>query len=409
MRRDLTVQDAADLARSPYPMRALSRPKVQPLESARNSSGLGRRREAVNTLFQASSIGALLPNLQEGVFIAAVNGCWLQANPALVRMLDYSSEEELLQGVRNGEVFARPDSWECLRVAAEAAGILQNENVPLRRKDGRVIPTRQNILALRDGRGRVTQYCGLVLDISDAVALQHTGRMAALGETVAGVAHEVNNPLTVILGITGLLLENPEVPETAKGELRLIAQEIERTQAIVQSLLRYVRPTPPQREPLQINRVVRQALRLRGYDSAAHGVTLQERYEEGLPDILGDAHQLQQVFVNILNNAYDAVREVRPRGCVEVETARHNGFVEIRFRDNGSGMKQPDRVFDPFFTTKDVGKGTGLGLSISHGIARANGGEVVCYNNPDGPGATFVVRLPWKPHVTAATRDDRHG
>jgi two-component system NtrC family sensor kinase len=119
-----------------------------------------------------------------------------------------------------------------------------------------------------------------------------------------------------------------------------------------------------------------------------------ERFDPRLPEIVGDAHQLQQVFLNVLNNAYDAVREAGRPGRIEIETARRGEFVEISIRDNGTGISQPELIFDPFFTTKEVGKGTGLGLSICYGIVREHGGEILCENNGVAPGCTFLVRLP---------------
>src|SRR5262249_37979693 len=115
---------------------------------------------------------------------------------------------------------------------------------------------------------------------------------------------------------------------------------------------------------------------------------------EPLPAILGDSHQLQQVCLNILNNAYDAVRNIGRPARIEVRTSRHSGWVELVFRDNGCGIENGERIFEPFFTTKEVGRGTGLGLSICYGIVQEHGGEIVCANNPDGMGATFTVRLP---------------
>jgi two-component system NtrC family sensor kinase len=113
-----------------------------------------------------------------------------------------------------------------------------------------------------------------------------------------------------------------------------------------------------------------------------------------LPQAIGDAHQLQQVFLNILNNAYDAVRDTGRPARIEIRTSNLGGFVEVLFRDNGYGISFPERIFDPFFTTKEIGKGTGLGLSICYGIVREHGGEILCHNNAEGEGATFIVRLP---------------
>jgi two-component system NtrC family sensor kinase len=151
---------------------------------------------------------------------------------------------------------------------------------------------------------------------------------------------------------------------------------------------------PPQRQSVQLNSILSRTIQLRSYDFSSHGVQVIENFQSDIAPVIGDSHQLQQVFLNILNNAYDAVRETGRPARIEVRTARMPGSVEVSFRDNGMGIACPDRIFDPFFTTKEVGKGTGLGLSICYGIVREHGGEISCYNNKDGVGATFVVRLP---------------
>jgi two-component system NtrC family sensor kinase len=119
-----------------------------------------------------------------------------------------------------------------------------------------------------------------------------------------------------------------------------------------------------------------------------------EHLDEGLPEVIGDAQQLQQVFLNILNNAYDAVHEGGHPPRIEIMTAKSGNAVEVSFRDNGNGISDPTRIFDPFYTTKEVGKGTGLGLSICYGIVKEHGGDILCHNNSEGQGATFVIRLP---------------
>jgi two-component system NtrC family sensor kinase len=235
-------------------------------------------------------------------------------------------------------------------------------------------------------------------DITDAAMLQaklvHTEKLAAVGQLVSGVAHEVNNPLTAILGFADLLTENPEIPDSARKDLRVILQEAQRTKQIVQNLLSFARQMPPQRRPVQVNSILSSTLQLRAYDFSSHGVEVVESLHTNLPEVIGDSHQLQQVFLNIINNAYDAVRETGRPPRLEIATSVVGGFAQVSFRDNGHGIAHPDRIFDPFFTTKEVGKGTGLGLSICYGIVREHGGEILCHNNEDGPGATFVVRLP---------------
>jgi PAS domain S-box-containing protein len=262
-----------------------------------------------------------------------------------------------------------------------------------------------NFSPMRDENGVVTCIVAVLTDITDAAVLRdkliHAEKMAAVGQLVSGVAHEVNNPLTAILGFADLLMENPEVPDSARKDLRVILQEAQRTKQIVQNLLSFARQMPPQRAEVQLNSILRRTVQLRSYDFTSHGVEVIEHLDENLPEVMGDAHQLQQVFLNILNNAYDAVHEIGRPARIEIMSTKADDSVEVSFRDNGNGITQPDRIFDPFFTTKEVGKGTGLGLSICYGIVKAHGGEILCHNNLGEPGATFIVRLPATSHAAS--------
>ena len=255
-----------------------------------------------------------------------------------------------------------------------------------------------NLSPMRDEQGTVTSIVVVMTDITDSAILRdklvHAEKMAAVGQLVSGVAHEVNNPLTAILGFADLLMENPELPEGARKDLRVILQEAQRTKQIVQNLLSFARQMPPQRTAVQLNAILRRTVQLRAYDFTSHGIEVVENLDEQLPEVMGDAHQLQQVFLNILNNAYDAVHEVGRPARIEIMSTKAGETVEVSFRDNGNGISHPDRIFDPFFTTKEVGKGTGLGLSICYGIVKEHGGEILCHNNLGEPGATFIVRLP---------------
>jgi PAS domain S-box-containing protein len=469
----------------------------------------------------------LFDSIQEGLFFATPDGQFLDVNDAMVRMLGYESREQLLHADVSPHLYPTPAAKKRLVHAIAERGALRNYEETLRRKDGSLLHTLQNISAVRDVLGRVVQIRGLMLDvteqkmfqsqlqrerdfnqkilnttqsmilvldtaglisyanrrcyeagyreeelighrlvswvepsqredfeaalqttahgqqvenlelrvkrsdgsmghfsislspmrdessqvnsvvvvmtdITDAVLLQaklaHSEKMATIGRLVSGVAHEVNNPLAAILGFTDLLLENPEVPASAREDLQIILQETQRTKEIVQDLLSFARQRPAQREPMQVNAILRQTIKLRSYDFASHGVQVVEEFDENLAPTLGDGQQLQQVFLNILNNAYDAIQESGNHGKITIRTRRaidsKVDSVEIAFIDNGTGVTEPDRIFDPFFTTKQVGKGTGLGLSICYGIVRAHGGEILCWNNAGDAGSTFVVHLP---------------
>ena len=282
--------------------------------------------------------------------------------------------------------------------AALQGRLVDNLEVPILRADGRVGQFSVNLSPMRDEQGGLTSIVAVMTDITDAALLQaklmHAEKMAAVGQLVSGVAHEVNNPLTAILGFADLLMENEEVPDSARKDLRVILLEAQRTKQIVQNLLSFARQMPPQRKPVHLDAILERTVQLRAYDLNSHGIEVVERFSENLPEVVGDALQLQQVFLNILNNAYDAVREIGRPARIEISTAPISTGVEVSFRDNGNGVAAPERIFDPFFTTKDVGKGTGLGLSICYGIVREHGGEILCQNNTDSPGATFLVRLP---------------
>ena len=465
----------------------------------------------------------LFDSIQEGLFFASPDGQFLDVNDAMVRMLGYSSREELLRADVGPHLYPALAARERFLQALSEHGVLRNYEDTLRRKDGTLLHTLQNISAVRDARGNIVQIRGLMLDvteqkmfqsqllrerdfnqkilnttqsmilvldtaglisyanrrcyeagyredelighrlvewventhreefeaalettahgnqvenvelrvrrgdasmghfsislspmrdesdtvnsvvvvmtdITDAVLLQaklaHSEKMATIGRLVSGVAHEVNNPLAAILGFTDLLLENPDIPAPAREDLQIILQETQRTRVIVQDLLSFARQRPVQRESVKINAILRQTIKLRSYDFASHGVEVTEQFDEALAPVVGDPQQLQQVFLNILNNAYDTVQESGRRGAILIQTSASGNSIEISVKDNGTGIANAERIFDPFYTTKQAGKGTGLGLSICYGIVRAHGGEITCSNNADSPGSRFVIRLP---------------
>ncbi len=251
---------------------------------------------------------------------------------------------------------------------------------------------------MRDEQGNVSSVVVVMTDITDAALLQakliNTEKLAAVGQLVSGVAHEVNNPLTAILGFADLLLDTPGLPPEGQRDLNVIIQEAQRTKLIVQNLLSFARQVPQQRKTIQLNSIVERTLQLRAYDLSSHGVEVVQHLDRELPEVIGDEHQMQQVFLNILNNAYDAMRDSGNPRRVEVSSMLSGEHVEVRFKDSGTGIAEPERIFDPFFTTKEVGKGTGLGLSICYGIVHEHKGEIGAHNNAPEAGATFIVRLP---------------
>jgi two-component system NtrC family sensor kinase len=348
--------------------------------------------------------GKILGNTQSLILVADTAGLISYANR---RWYDAGFEQRELLGRPLLEL-AAPGFRRAFEDAVQSTlNSQQVDNLELEivRRNGAVGKFSANLSPMRDEQGTVTSIVLVLTDITDSAVLRdklvHAEKMAAVGQLVSGVAHEVNNPLTAILGFADLLMENPELPETARKDLRVILQEAQRTKQIVQNLLSFARQMPPQRNAVQLNAILRRTIQLRSYDFTSHGVDVVEHLDQDLPDVMGDAHQLQQVFLNILNNAYDAVHEVGQPARIEIVSTKAGDAVEVSFSDNGNGISHPDKIFDPFFTTKEVGKGTGLGLSICYGIVKEHGGEILCHNNIGGKGATFIVRLPASSHTAS--------
>jgi two-component system NtrC family sensor kinase len=348
--------------------------------------------------------GKILSNTQSLILVADTAGLISYANR---RWYEAGFEQRELLGRPLLEL-AAPGYVRPLADAVQAilrGGQVDNLELQIMRGNGHAGQFSVNLSPMRDEQGNINSIVVVMTDITDSAELRdklvHAEKMAAVGQLVSGVAHEVNNPLTAILGFADLLLENPDLPATAVKDLRVILHEAQRTKQIVQNLLSFARQMPPQRNAVQLNLILRRTIQLRSYDFNSHGVEIIEHLDEGLPDIFGDAHQLQQVFLNILNNAYDAVHEVGRPARIEIMSTKSGDAVEVSFCDNGYGISHPDKIFDPFFTTKEVGKGTGLGLSICYGIVKEHGGEILCHNNPDGQGATFIVRFPAAPHTAS--------
>jgi two-component system NtrC family sensor kinase len=220
--------------------------------------------------------------------------------------------------------------------------------------------------------------------------------MSAVGQLIAGVAHELNNPLTAILGYAQLL-ESEKLEARAMDYATKVFKQAQRTHRVVQNLLSFARQRKPEKHEFDVIKVLDEALLLRDYDMKVNSIELEREIANGLPAVSGDPHQLEQVFLNIINNALDAMMDdSRPDGAerklvVRVRaTAEH---VTLEFQDSGPGLKEPNRIFEPFYTTKDVGKGTGLGLSICYGIVKEHSGEIAA-RNAEGGGAIIEVRLP---------------
>lgn len=223
--------------------------------------------------------------------------------------------------------------------------------------------------------------------------LLHSEKMAAVGQLISGVAHELNNPLTAILGYSQLLTSSGQLGAQGMEYSDKLYKQAQRTHRIVQNLLSFARQHKPERTAVQINQILQDTLALRDYDLRMSNIRVHFELAPDLPITAADPHQLQQVFLNLVNNAVDAILEESKDGDLWVRTEAKDERIFIEFTDSGPGVKDASRVFDPFYTTKPVGKGTGLGLSICYGIVTEHGGAI-SVRNVQPKGASFTIELP---------------
>jgi len=229
--------------------------------------------------------------------------------------------------------------------------------------------------------------------------LVHAEKLSAVGELASGVAHEINNPLTTILGLSQLMLTRPDVPAPLRERIALVADEASRAAAIVQNLLMFARHYPPERRPCSLGEAVRRVIALKSYQLEQDKIHVELALGDD-PTVWADENQIQQVLLNLVQNAHQAMVRQSSDRTLTVRLAPREQHVAIEVLDTGPGIPPHllSRIFDPFFTTKGPGEGSGLGLSVSYGIVGQHGGRLYAENRPEG-GAIFVVELPLGQHA----------
>ncbi|MEI6084577.1 MAG: ATP-binding protein [Verrucomicrobiota bacterium] len=246
----------------------------------------------------------------------------------------------------------------------------------------------QTVETLRTTRDRLTQ----------------SEKLSAIGEFVAGVTHELNNPLTSVIGFAELMQQST-TDERHRRQIDIVAREAHRCRKIVQSLLSFSRQHKIERKLINVNDVVDAALDILQYQLRTGNIQVERRLSPNLPPVLADDHQLQQVIINLLNNARQVLEDRSANGRIRIVSQAQAGQVEVSIQDNGPGISSENlsKIFAPFFTTKEVGKGTGLGLSLCYGILQEHGGTITAHSGP-GAGATFVMTLPAADPVVSDNR-----
>jgi PAS domain S-box-containing protein len=349
----------------------------------------------------------LVKRVNVGVFRASIEGRFIDVNPALVRMLGYACENEVRELDFRRDVFVDSAEADALR-ARLARGPVDRVSARWRRKDGGGLTVRLSMREARIDGSSAVFHDGIVDDITDRLRqeelLRRSERMACLGATLAGVAHELNNPLAAILGFAQLLMKK-DVDTEARLALETIDHEAARAGRIVRDLLTLVRKRDAERRVrLSLNDIVAYIVGTRRYALETHGVACETIIDPLLPSIIGDRTQLEQVVLNLLNNAEQAIKSARDEGGhVSIRTRADGATAVLEIADDGPGIPgdAQDRIWDPFWTTKSSAAGTGLGLTVVRDIIASHGGEIRVENVPAGDGqvgseagARFVVRLP---------------
>lgn len=359
------------------------------------------RRAMEKRLYQQQEFARrLVDSFPDLIFVVDTNNRYTYVSGKVQEVLGYENNEAI--GMVFGER-THPDERE--RVMALLGDMLEGRRsfgsteIQVRHKQGEWRRLRCNFSPLVAENGKIE---GVVISGRDVTELKRleeqliqAEKLAAMGQMLAGVAHELNNPLTAILGASELLRDRQGVDENTKRQLEMTHRQARRAARIVQNLLEFSRPASPQKKALDLNGVLDRTLQLHEHSLRRNNIEVDYRPHPGLPPIVGDANQLIQIFLNLVSNAEQAIREVRPSGRIQIRLGQAGARVFATVQDDGVGIKQEalPKLFDPFFTTKRPGGGTGLGLSICMSIVREHGGNIEAESLPAG-GAAFTVFLP---------------
>jgi len=350
----------------------------------------------------------LFLNSLDAIFIADGHGRFLDFNSAATRLFGYDDIE--LATMRLEQLFHRPEDWEQFDEDIRKDGSVTDYEVVLKKKDGSMVMCVESVSTVLDGEGNVAGYEGIIRDITDKKRLEEqllqAEKLSSLGEILSGVAHELNNPMTSIIGNVDLLFKKT-IPDYMEKKLNIIRKESVRSGKIVQNLLKFARKTGAVSKPTDLNELLKDTVSLRIYNLKMDNVSLDMRLDEELPLIMVDPGQIQQVFMNIINNSHDILKK-QGGGNITISTSFTDDLVTVTVADDGPGMTDSikKRVFDPFFTTKEPGRGTGLGMSVSYGIITSHRGDLRV-ESEEGKGVTFTIELPRGELILPETKDER--
>jgi len=332
------------------------------------------------------------------IFVADHDGRLLDINPAGLRMLGYDARQSLMAQETLPSLVKSADDVRKLFAELRQTGFVKDWECTLRTRTGDELAALLSMTARSGPAGRVTEFEGIVKDITQRKLMHRqllqADRMASLGQLAAGVAHEINNPLGLILGYTQLLLREETDTTGGKDDLRTIEKQTRNCRKIVEDLLNFARKTGTHLTEVKVNPALEAVINVVRNQLELDNILIRTHFDACLPEIAGDAEKLKQVFMNMLINARQAIGK---NGNISITTGidPDGQSVMITFKDDGPGIAPGilDKIFDPFFTTKPTGQGTGLGLSVSYGIIEDHQGDIQVVSEI-GHGTEFCIRLP---------------
>jgi PAS domain S-box-containing protein len=342
----------------------------------------------------------LLESFPDLILVIDLNGRYSFVSSRIHDLRGYKPEDLLGKKVGEEQDYS-PELFALYRDLITGRKMFGSCDYSARHRDGSWRTMRASASPLFDAENKLSGAIVSVRDITVEKKLEQqiiqSERLAAMGQMIGGFAHELNNPLTSILGMSELLQEG-EAPESVRKQMVVLQQQARRAAEIVQNLMYFSRPPAPGKTPIDLGELVQRTLHLHAYSLRKSNITVDFLKEPAVPVVSGDAHQLMQVFLNLILNSEQAMREVRDRGTLRIRIEKQEKSVSVIFQDDGPGISPEilPNIFDPFYTTKRPGRGTGLGLSISKAILREHNGNVEAASGPGG-GAVFTVTLPVAP------------
>lgn len=342
----------------------------------------------------------LLESFPDLILVVDLDERYGFASSRIRDLLGYRPEELVGKKIEDMQDHS-PEFLQLYRDVASGRQLFASSEYGALHRDGSWRTMRASASQLFDTENKLS---GVIISVRDITVekkfeqqIIQSERLAAMGQMIGGFAHELNNPLTAILGMSDLLKEG-ETNEARNRQLSILHQQARRATQIVQNLMYFSRPPAPGKSQVDLNELVERTLHLHAYSLRKNNITVDFLREQNLPQVMGDPHQLMQVFLNLVLNAEQAIREARDKGTLRIRLGKTDKNVSVTFQDDGPGIA-PDilpNIFDPFYTTKRPGRGTGLGLSICKAVLKEHSGNIEASSAPGG-GAVFTVTLPVTP------------